>query len=89
MVLVVIGVKKKITPRTTLLGKITVAATMVLYAAELLRFVANIPYWVFTAMEAVVGSIVVVSIIDKVVMMARDLREPAAPDGSGGRIANS
>jgi cardiolipin synthase (CMP-forming) len=66
MMLAVLAVKKRITPRTSFLGKLTIASTMVLYAAELLRFVASLPAMVFTVMELIVGGIIVLSIFDKI-----------------------
>lgn len=86
MVLIVLAIKKRITPKTTILGKITVAATMILYACELLRFAANLPASIYMYMEAVVGIIVVSSIVDKVILMIKDLREPAPTATEPGRI---
>jgi cardiolipin synthase (CMP-forming) len=86
MMLAVLAVKKRITPRTSFLGKLTIASTMVLYAAELLRFVASLPAMVFTVMELIVGGIIVLSIFDKIIMMAQDLRAPAASNGDSGRL---
>jgi cardiolipin synthase (CMP-forming) len=86
MMLTVLAVKKRITPRTSFMGKLTIASTMVLYAVELLRFVASLPAIAFTVMELVVGAIIVLSIVDKIAMMAQDLRAPAAPDGGSGRL---
>ncbi|PKL25984.1 MAG: hypothetical protein CVV47_02320 [Spirochaetae bacterium HGW-Spirochaetae-3] len=86
MVIVVLAVKKRITPKTTFLGKATVASTMILYAFELLRFVADIPLAAYSILEYVVGAIIVASIVDKVLIMARDLRAPAQPSSGQGRL---
>jgi phosphatidylglycerophosphate synthase len=86
MMLTVLAVKKRITPRTSFLGKLTIASTMVLYAVELLRFVASIPALAFTVLESIVGFVIVLSIFDKIAMMLQDLRAPAAEDGGPGRL---
>ncbi len=86
MLLAVLAVKKRITPKTSFLGKATVASTMVLYAFELLRFVADIPPAAFQVFEAIVGVIIVVSIIDKIVMMVNDLGSPARASSKTGRL---
>lgn len=82
MVLAVLAVKKRVTPRTSFLGKATVASTMALYAFELLRFVADLPPAAYSTLEYVVGGIVAVSIFDKLRIMLRDLR--AAPIAAAG-----
>jgi len=86
MVYVVLAVKKRVTPRTSFLGKATVASTMVLYAFELLRFVADIPPAVYAALEYATGFIVAVSILDKVLIMRRDLASPALEPNGAGRL---
>lgn len=86
MLLVVLIVKKRVTPKTSLLGKATVASSMVLYAFELLRFVTALPAATFAAVEYVVGAIVAVSIVDKLAIMLRDLKAPAAPVDDSGRL---
>ncbi|MBN2874718.1 MAG: CDP-alcohol phosphatidyltransferase family protein [Spirochaetales bacterium] len=84
MVLAVLAVKKRITPRTSFLGKVTVAATMVLYAFELLRFVADIPPVTYEVLEYIVGAIIAVSVVDKVLLMVRDLQSKLPePPGTG------
>jgi len=86
MLLAVLVVKKRITPKTSFLGKATVASTMVLYAFELLRFVADIPPAAFRVFEAVVGLVIMVSIIDKVIMMAHDLGSTDRANSKTGRL---
>ena len=86
MVLVVLAVKKRLTPRTSFLGKATVASTMILYAFELLRFIADIPRIAYSSLEYVAGAIIAVSIIDKVVMMIQDLKTPAIVSNEAGRL---
>jgi len=86
MVGIVLAVKKRVTPRTSFLGKATIASTMVLYAFELLRFVADIPPAVYDTLEYFVGAIVVVSIIDKILIMRRDLMAPVQESNGPGRL---
>jgi phosphatidylglycerophosphate synthase len=86
MVGVVLAVKKRVTPKTSFLGKATIASTMVLYAFELLRFVAIITPVVYDTLEYVVGTIVALSIIDKILIMGRDLRAPTQETGGAGRL---
>lgn len=86
MVAIILAVKKKVTPRTSFLGKATVASTMVLYAFELLRFVADIPPQAYSALEYAVGAIVAVSVVDKVLIMRRDLKARPRALGEAGRL---
>lgn len=86
MVLVVLTVKKRITPRTSFLGKATVASTMVLYAIELLRYLADLPRWLFSGLEYAVGLVIIVSIVDKVLIMINDLKAPAPTADTTGRL---
>lgn len=86
MVLAVLTVKKRVTPRTSFLGKATVASTMILYAIELLRYLADLPRWLFSGLEYAVGLVIIVSIVDKVVIMINDLKAPAPTAGTGGRL---
>lgn len=87
MLLVVLAVKKRVTPRTSFLGKATVASTMILYAFELLRFVADIHPVAFSILEYAAGAIVLVSIADKALIMARDLKgQPKMPGKTAGEL---
>ncbi len=86
MVLTLVIVKKRITPRTSFMGKATVASTMVLYAFELLRFVADISPKVYSTLEYIVGAIIIASIIDKVLIMKRDLGSPTQVVSGSGRL---
>ena len=86
MVGVVLAVKKRVTPKTSFLGKATIASTMVLYAFELLRFVADIPPAVYDTLEFAVGGIVVLSIADKILIMMRDLKAPVQEPSGPGRL---
>ncbi|GAB1458068.1 hypothetical protein MASR2M48_33760 [Spirochaetota bacterium] len=89
MVLFLIIVNKRITPRTSFMGKATVASTMVLYAFELLRFVADISPKVYTGLEYIVGAILVASILDKVLIMKRDLGSPMKVSSGSGRLKSN
>lgn len=86
MIGVVLAVKKRVTPKTSFLGKATIASTMVLYAFELLRFVTDIPPAVYDTLEFIVGAIVVLSIVDKILIMRRDLIAPAQEPSGPGRL---
>ncbi len=89
MVLVVLAVKKRISPRTSFMGKLTTASTMVLYAFELLRFMTRLPSMVYATAEAAVGLIVALSIADKVIMMIQDLKMPALHTQEPGRLISA
>lgn len=86
MVIVVLAVKKSVTPRTSFLGKATVASTMSLYAIELLRFVTDLPPVAYAALEYAVGALVALSIVDKALIMVRELRAPAGDEATDGRL---
>lgn len=86
MLLIVLAVKKRVTLKTSFLGKATVASSMVLYAFELLRFVTVIPMAAYRALEYAVGGIIVLSIVDKIAIMARDLKAPAFAAAEAGRL---
>jgi phosphatidylglycerophosphate synthase len=86
MVLAVLTVKKRVTPRTSFLGKATVASTMVLYAIELLRYLADLPRWLFGGLEYAVGVIITVSIVDKILIMINDLKAPGPTADTSGRL---
>ena len=77
MMLTILLVRKSIEPRTSFMGKVAVASTMMLYVLELLRFVADFPLALYRTLEYGVGLILVVSIVDKVVLMIRVLEKPA------------
>lgn len=86
MVGIVLAVKKRVTPKTSFFGKATIASTMMLYAFELLRFVADIPPTVYNMLELIVGIIVGLSILDKILIMRRDLIAPAQDSSGPGRL---
>jgi len=74
---ILILVKRRIDPKTTLLGKVAVATIMVLYAIEVLRLILGIQDATFVyALEWAVGAVVIVSVADKVVSFFRSLIEP-------------
>jgi len=86
MILTVLAVKKRLTPRTSFAGKAAVASTMILYAFELLRFVLDIHPAVYTVLEYIAGGIVILSVIDKVMLMKSDLRSPSLGSKQDGRL---
>ena len=74
---VLILVKRKIDPKTTIMGKVAVAGIMVLYAAEILRLLFAIrARVVFVGIEYAVGAIVLASIADKALIFLKDMRAP-------------
>ncbi|MFH2116022.1 MAG: CDP-alcohol phosphatidyltransferase family protein [Spirochaetota bacterium] len=84
MVLTVLVVKKQIAVRTSFMGKATVASTMILYVVELFRLFTGINPMFYRVMEYAVAIILAISILDKIILMAKDLRaEPAGTKGSG------
>lgn len=86
MMLAVLVVKKSVTPKTSFMGKLTIATTMGLYTFELLRFVAPLPERAYAAAEYAVGAIVALSIFDKVGIMVADLQAAAPANPGTGRI---
>jgi cardiolipin synthase len=70
-----IAVRRRIEPKTSILGKVAVASIMMLYAAEILRLVSGIrlPAF-FLGLELAVAVVIVASSADKVLMFTRDLR---------------
>jgi cardiolipin synthase (CMP-forming) len=70
--------------KTTVLGKIAVAAIMVLYAAEVLRllFAVSAPI-AFGVLEWATGSVVAAGIADKIAFFVRELRRAPEPADSG------
>jgi phosphatidylglycerophosphate synthase len=84
MVLAVLIIKKQVAVRTSFMGKATVASTMVLYVVELLRLFTGIHPMIYRVMEYTVALIIAISIVDKIVLMAKDLKaEPSGAKGSG------
>jgi phosphatidylglycerophosphate synthase len=74
---VLILVKRKIDPKTTLMGKAAVAGIMVLYATEILRLLFAIHARpVFMGVEYAVGAIVIASMGDKLILFIKDMRVP-------------
>jgi phosphatidylglycerophosphate synthase len=64
-------------PQTSFIGKASFFAIMVLYAYEILALVIDRQHWAHTLaeiLEYIVGSILVVSIIDKVLYFASELK---------------
>jgi cardiolipin synthase len=73
-VFILIFVNKKIEPKTTIMGKVAVAAIMVLYALEVIRLIFGIGRIGFVSvLELVTAAIVLASMIDKVAAFAREL----------------
>lgn len=84
MILAVLLIKKQVAVRTSLMGKVTMASTMVLYGIELLRFFTGINPMIYRIMEYTVALIIVISIVEKIVLMAKDLKaRPTGTQGSG------
>jgi phosphatidylglycerophosphate synthase len=79
-------VKRRIVPKTTFLGKVTVATIMTLYAAEVLKPLAGLDVpLLFQVLEYCVGAIVAISMIDKVLSFVQELREiPDSGPAEGG-----
>ena len=76
---ILVVVKRKVDPKTTILGKVAVATIMVLYAVEVLRLILGLADTrLLVALEWATGAVVAVSVVDKVVSFARSLREPKA-----------
>jgi phosphatidylglycerophosphate synthase len=79
-------VKHKVEPKTTKLGKVTIASIMVFYTIDLIGVMAGgLPSVVGLVLEIIVSAIVVVSIVDKVLSFVGALQEKVEndPDGQG------
>lgn len=87
MMLAVLAIRKRVTVQTSFMGKATVACTMVLYTFELLRFVTDIHPIIYRIAEYSVGLVIIVSIVDKVLLMLADLRKPAELERGAGRLS--
>jgi phosphatidylglycerophosphate synthase len=74
MMLLVLAVKKQVVVRTSFMGKATVASTMVLYVVELLRLFTSLHPMIYRLMEYAVAVVIALSIIDKIILMVKDLR---------------
>jgi phosphatidylglycerophosphate synthase len=73
-VFILIFVNKKIEPKTTIMGKVAVAAIMVLYALEVIRLIFGMGrIQVISALEWATAAIVLLSMVDKVIAFARQL----------------
>lgn len=87
MVLTVLVIKKQVPVRTSFMGKATIASTMVLYVVELFRFFTGIHPMIYRVLEYAVGLVIAISIVDKIVLMARDLRTNLTGPRSSGRLS--
>ncbi len=72
---ILIFIRKRIEPKSTMMGKVTVACIMVLYSLEILQLIWHgIPLVLYRAVEWVVAIIVVISIFDKIVSFFESLK---------------
>ena len=68
MMATLIAVKRRIEPKSTLMGKVTVASIMVLYTLEIIKLVLQSPpLLAFRIAEWIVAMIIVIGIFDKIV----------------------
>jgi CDP-diacylglycerol--glycerol-3-phosphate 3-phosphatidyltransferase len=76
LVFILIGVNRRMDPKTSPLGKVAVAAVMILYAAEILEIVVGpAAKTALLGLEALTGLILAASAVDKVLIFARELAE--------------
>jgi CDP-diacylglycerol--glycerol-3-phosphate 3-phosphatidyltransferase len=74
-------VKHKVEPKTTMLGKVTIASIMVFYTIDLIGVMAGgLPNVLRLVLEIVVSGIVVASIVDKILSFVAALREKDESD---------
>lgn len=72
---ILIFIKKRIEPKSTMMGKVTVASIMLLYSLEIIQLVwQGIPLTLFRAAEWVVAIIIVISIFDKIVSFFESIK---------------
>ena len=79
--------KKKIEPKTTIMGKVAVASIMVVYSIEVLGLIlGTLPRQLKNSVEYIVAAVIVASIGDKAISFASSLREAKLerriPDGT-------
>lgn len=68
-------VKHRVEPKTTWMGKVTIASIMVLYSIKILGvLIGGLPQWLNTGLEWIASAIVVVSIVDKVMSFVSALQ---------------
>ena len=73
---ILIIIRQKVEPKTTIMGKVAVASIMVVYSLEVLGLIAGqLPTMLKSAIEYIVAAVVIVSIGDKVISFASSLRE--------------
>ena len=73
---ILIIVKQKIEPRTTLMGKVAVASIMIVYSIEVLGLIAGeLPVLLKNAIEWIVAAVIGASIGDKIISFASSLKE--------------
>jgi phosphatidylglycerophosphate synthase len=70
--------RKKLSPQTTVFGKITIAAVMVFLALEAAALFLGKPLWMDCA-EIAVGAVIVLSIADKIVYFVKSVKELKNP----------
>lgn len=73
--LVLAIVRRKVEPKTTWMGKVTIASVMVLYTIEILGLLfGGLPPLLKSCLEWIVGAIVIVGIIDKIISFVSSLQ---------------
>jgi len=79
-------VKKRIEPRTTMMGKVAVASIMVLYAAEALRLIFDFERTAaIGVLEWIAGAVVIASVGDKVAVFVQEISGRSRPGAESGR----
>lgn len=72
---ILIFIKRRIEPKSTIMGKVTVASIMVLYSLEIIQLIWHgIPMTLYRAAEWVVAIIIVISIFDKIVSFFESIK---------------
>lgn len=74
-------IEKRIEPKSTFMGKVTIASIMVLYTLEILRVILQAPsHLAFRIAEWIVAIIIVIGIFDKIASFFDTLKsKPSAP----------
>lgn len=84
LMFILIAVNRRLDPKTSPLGKVAVAAVMVLYAAEILEILLGPPAGpALVVLEWAVGLVLVASAGDKVLIFARELGKGIAAREDG------
>ncbi len=86
MMALLLALKRKINPASTLFGKIAIASTMILFIAELTRLFLNLPQTIYRILEIVTAIILFVSLAEKISVTIGTYKTPKSTVKANGRL---